>query len=161
MPIKWSTYRILLILYMMLSLAMIIIFILSQTKYDQGNQNKITGLITILLTVALFFNGFINYLWLHYYYPDRLPSKALRRITRIFQWTALPVLLLFGFFSISSLYAFFEAQLSIIGRNVFYIMATMTMLLLFISGLITFILQLSLSKTIKRNQKAAFEDFMQ
>lgn len=160
MPVKWNLYRILLIAYMLLSLTIVIFVIVIQSQYRQLPGDSFASLVMIIMALILFFNGFINYLWLHYYYPSQLPSRGFRRVTRVLQWASLPILILYVFFSLSSLYSFFEAQLSIIGSNVYYILATTLMLILSISGLITFFLQFSLSRTIKKNQGTAYEDFM-
>lgn len=160
MPIKWNLYRILLIAYMLLSLTIVIFVIVIQAQNKNPPGDTLTSLVMIVMALILFFNGFINYLWLHHYYPSQLPSRGFQRVTRILQWSSLPILILYVFFSLSSFYSFFEAQLSIIGSNVYYILATTLMLILSISGLLSFFLQFSLVRTIKKNQGAAYEDFM-
>lgn len=158
---KWQWYRIQLILYMALSLGTIILFTFIQTTVNKGGVELVTMILNIFLSLCLFFNGFINYLWLHLYYPDQLPSKAFRRTTTIFIILAVPTILLYAFFAISGLYSFIEAKLSLVGRNLVWFAGTLLLLTLSLVGAVNFILHFQLVRAIKRNRKNAFQDFMQ
>lgn len=161
MPLKWTIYKSLLIVYMTSNLMLLIAILIGQAGKPLENEELRWLIVGITMMLCIFFNGFLNFLWIQLYYPDQWPSGKMSISTKIFHWLALPILTLYCFGGIGSIYSFFKAELSLAGRNLYYIAANLGLLLAGFLGLICFIFQLQLFRFIRRNSKKAFEGFME
>lgn|SRR5574343_189730 len=161
MPLKWNLYKSLLIIYMVIVILLMVATIIAQAG-NKPRGAELWGLIIgILMLLSLFFNGFLNFLWIQVYYPDQMPSKKIIRSTKIFHWVSIPILLLLAFVGISSIISFFVARLSLYGRNLYYVGANGALVLTGLIGIATFIFQMQLFKLIRRNSQSAFDGFME
>lgn len=161
MPLKWNIYKTVLIIYMTCNLALLIIILIGQANRKQEAEELVWLLLGIAMMLCIFFNGFLNFLWMQLYYPDQWPSRKMSISTKIFHWLTLPILLLCCFAAIGSINSFVAAELSLAGRNITYIAANLALLVIGLTGLISFIFQLQLFRLIRRNSKKAFEGFME
>lgn len=163
LPLKWKIFRIISYLHMVCTLGMgtfALYSIFNSRIRFHSAEDVLSVLIFIFCPSILLANSSINIYLLERFYPDRLSGKKLQRFSVLLFILSLLVVIAVVLLTIAG----FSESLS--GKNYTFRQGFMVFLTLSgfavigVTGLYIIVGQVSLRRTIRRNQEAALNSFL-